>query len=138
MGMGICAEEPKMYKFTYAADTDSAGFKGKGPVSRGWLSSLFTLLFIQLLQRVKVRILQVAAVATEGSQVVVAAAIMVAAALEEKKSKSVLLNMTVAWRSSGQGYFSGQHLKSILLGGGGGHLLISPEVLLLQEAMVVG
>ena len=39
LGMGICAEEPKMYKFTYAADTDSAGFKGEGPVSRGWLSS---------------------------------------------------------------------------------------------------
>ena len=39
LGMGICAETPKMYKFSYAADTDSAGFKGEGPVSRGWLSS---------------------------------------------------------------------------------------------------
>jgi gliding motility-associated-like protein len=37
-GLGICAETPKMYKFAYAASTDSAGFKGEGPVSRGWLS----------------------------------------------------------------------------------------------------
>lgn len=39
LGMGICAETPKMYKFAYAATTDSAGFKGEGPVSRGWLSA---------------------------------------------------------------------------------------------------
>ncbi len=39
LGMGICAETPKMYKFAYAANTDSAGFKGEGPVSRGWLSA---------------------------------------------------------------------------------------------------
>lgn len=39
LGLGICAETPKMYKFAYAAGTDSAGFKGEGPVTRGWLSA---------------------------------------------------------------------------------------------------
>ena len=38
LGMGICAEQPKMYRFAYPASTDSAGYKGESPVSRGWLS----------------------------------------------------------------------------------------------------
>lgn len=36
---GICAEDPKMYKYAYRAFTDSAGGKGEGPVSRGYMSS---------------------------------------------------------------------------------------------------
>lgn len=40
-GLGVCTSEDvtKMYRYAYAAATDSAGFKGEGPVSRGYLSS---------------------------------------------------------------------------------------------------
>ncbi len=40
LGMGICAETPKMYKNAYAATggLDSAGFKGESPASRGFIS----------------------------------------------------------------------------------------------------
>ena len=40
-GMGVCiqADVDKMYKYAYSATTDSAGFKGEGPVSWGYISS---------------------------------------------------------------------------------------------------
>jgi len=40
-GLGICIEtnSARLYKYSYPALTDSAGFKGEGPVSRGYLAS---------------------------------------------------------------------------------------------------
>ncbi|MBN1108654.1 MAG: gliding motility-associated C-terminal domain-containing protein [Bacteroidales bacterium] len=40
-GMGVCIQEDidRMYKYAYSATSDSAGFKGEGPVSWGYISS---------------------------------------------------------------------------------------------------
>lgn len=41
-GIGICAQsDPDMSQYAYSALTDSAGFKGEGPVSRGYVSSSY-------------------------------------------------------------------------------------------------
>jgi gliding motility-associated-like protein len=47
-GLNTCVEvnNTKLYKYAYAASTDSAGFKGEGPVIRGWLDfSTFPVIY---------------------------------------------------------------------------------------------
>jgi len=38
-GLGICAETDRMYEYAYSGLSDSAGFKGEGPVSQGWITA---------------------------------------------------------------------------------------------------